>query len=114
VPLIKYELKKSSKMDFKAEDLCIDDLFDEFKTRLNRNLSNLIVKNKLRHLPIESSINHILFAILKNKELEFSSPVYAEIVSVLDQMQLTATQKSKRKKTLLALETAYNAKHQKR
>lgn len=112
--LIKYEIKDLKPMHLKAEDLFQPKTFISFNRILNGHLDQLLIKSEDKYLPIETSINHILFATLKNVEQEFGIPIYAKIVDLLEKMELSPSQKSKRKKTLQELETTYNTQHLKR
>jgi hypothetical protein len=112
--LIKYEIKDLKPTHLKVEDLCLPKTFISFNKKLNTHLDHLLIRSDDRYLPIDASINHILFATLKNVEQELSVPIYAKTVDLLEKMELSPSQKSKRKKSLLELDTTYNAQHQKR
>ena len=112
--LIKYEIKDLKPTHLKVEELCLPQTFVSLSKTLNTYLEQLLIKSEDQYLPIEASINHILFATLKNVEQELGIPIYTKTTSLLEKMELTPSQKSKRKKTLLELEAAYNTKHLKR
>ncbi|WP_349372798.1 hypothetical protein [Olleya sp.] len=112
--LIKYEIKDLKPTHLKVEDLCELKRFVSLNKTLNAHLEQLLIKCEELYLPIENSINHILFTALKNVEQEFGIPIYAKTVNLLEKMELSPSQKSKRKKTLLELETTYNTQQLKR
>lgn len=106
--LIKYELKFLRFKGKALNSLCNNETFLEFEANLKRHIRGLIVQKEFRYLPIESSVNHILYSVLKNLEQQSGISVYSQVSKVLDKMQLSASQKSKRKKSLMSLEKIYN------
>jgi hypothetical protein len=108
--LIKYELKFLNLKNTALISLCTKEVFSEFKTALNRHVNELVIQQEFDHLPVESSVNHILFTVLKNIEQQSKMSVYNQISKVLDKMNLSASQKSKRRKSLMKLENIYNEK----
>ncbi|NRR91388.1 hypothetical protein HSX10_07410 [Winogradskyella undariae] len=91
--LIKYEIKDLKPTHLKVEDLCLPKTFISFNKKLNTHLDHLLIRSDDRYLPIDASINHILFATLKNVEQELGVPIYAKTVDLLEKMELSPSQK---------------------
>lgn len=107
-PLIKYEIKQSKVNGLTLRDLITTDTFEVYKKALNQDIGNLIIKNEEYHTPIENSLNHILYSTLKTIEQQFGVCAFKQTEEVIDTMELSHSQRSKRRKALLQLENAYN------
>ena len=117
--LIKHELKfKNPRKTFgkqvTASCLCNGNFLKQPRTLLKGYMSQLIFKHELSFNALDTSMIHLLFASLKNAESLLETTTFNLVKEVIDNSDLTSSQKSKRKKSLLELETTYNAQLQKR
>ncbi|MFV0531754.1 MAG: hypothetical protein ACK5MD_10015 [Flavobacteriales bacterium] len=112
--LIKHELRfvvprKTFGNDVIAFDLSRECFIKVLKEILHSQKQSLILRQSISYKPKDTSMLHLLFTALKNIELDYPSNVFSVVSEVIDSAKLTPSQKSKRRKTLMELETAYNA-----
>lgn len=110
--IVKYEIKltKTKKTVVRSlYDLCKPITFNLFKTQLNNKVENLIIKQNSVFTPLNASLNHVLFTTLKNLEQQSGIAILPNSFDTINQMNISSSQKSKRKKALLELESTYNA-----
>lgn len=117
--LIKHELKfKNPQRTFgrqvTAFSLCNEGFLKQARSILEDNMSQLVFNRELNFAPLETSMTHLLFTSLKNAEARLETTVFNLVSEVIDCNNMTSSQKSKRRKSLLELETTYNAQLQKR
>lgn len=115
--IVKYEIKltKTKKTVVRnLYDLCKPITFNLFKTQLNNKVENLIIKQNSVFTPLQTSLNHVLFTTLKNLEQQSGIAILPSGIDTINQMDISSSQKSKRKKALLELESTYNAQNIKR
>lgn len=121
---IKHELKFSNpKKYFKRElyfkDLMVneDNTFQDLTINklislLNQFRKSLIEKTDYDFFPLKADVVHILYAVLKNKEQQnyktFETTIYKEIIDMINVMELSPSQKSKRRKSIQELEKSYD------
>lgn len=111
--LIKHELRfidprKVFGKDITAFHLCMESFANELKQMLHAQKQHLILHQDLSYTPKDTNMTHILFTALKTMELNYLANSFSVVSDIIDSSELTASQKSKRRKTLLDLETAYN------
>ncbi|WP_143883530.1 hypothetical protein [Chryseobacterium binzhouense] len=122
--IMKHELKFSNPkkyfgIDLYFEDLMINDYTEEdyiIVNRLSRLLcklrNSLVEKADYQFFPQKTDVSNILYAVLKNieqmKDVAFQIPIYKEILELINMMDLSPSQKSKRKKSIEELEDSYD------
>lgn len=112
--LIKHELKFEKVYQYFKYNLFYSDLYEtvfvdnECRKLLLENRKNLITRQELEFTPKKEDLNNILFTALKNLE---SGSKYGSITKLLyeiiDKTNLSASQKSKRRKSIEFLENVY-------
>ena len=75
---------------------------------------HLILRQDLSYMPKDTNMTHILFTALKTMELDYPANSFSIISKIIDSAGLTPSQKSKRRKALIELETTYNSDIKKR
>ncbi|MBF2707432.1 hypothetical protein [Flavobacterium soyangense] len=116
--VIKHEIKFLNPKKYFGEDILFFDLSNNFHFGKNimdclHNLlhdfkGKIIFKNEIIYKPIKDDLINILYATVKNLEKKNSIMVYEELMDLINTLGLTASQKSKRKKSIELLEEAYN------
>ena len=115
--LVKYEIKLTSNKKLKIKnisELCSSKVFNDFISSLTDKVNHIAMQQQLKILPQQSSLTHILFTALKNIEQQSGIAILPLTIRILEQLDLSASQKSKRKKALRDLDTAYSAQVSKR
>ena len=116
--IIKHEIKFLNPRKYFGEDVLFLDLSSNFYSERNiidclYNLlhdlkGKIIFKNEIIYKPIKDDLINILYATIKNMEKKNSIIVYEELMDLINTLGLTASQKSKRKKSIELLEEIYN------
>lgn len=114
--LIKHEIKivdpiKVFGKTVTAFDLARKEFENQVKTHFKNHRKQLVINKSLLYKPQGDALVHMLFTAVKQMEEQNSSNAYTVITNIIDTSQLSNSQKSKRRKSLLALETVYNAQH---
>ncbi len=111
--LLKYEVKMTEmkltngkKTD--AFHFCHNKVDERSKKILKQHSENIVFIDGLTHFPEETTMNHLLFTSLKNLEQQSGINAYSIASEVINQMDLSPSQRSKRRKSLENLETKYN------
>lgn len=117
--LIKHELKIKRPKEFLGKTVTAFDLSSglytgKLKVHLDFFREQLICRKRATYHLEKTSMLHILYIALKNGQHENQSTAFNLVNEVVENSDLTPSQKSKRKKSLLALETTYNAQQEKR
>lgn len=113
--LIKHELKFSKPNKYFDFSLMFfgfyhyESYIRDFKTALLNSRKNLIFEAELEFTPVKSSLISILYTALKNMESGVRNDNVVKLLeSIIDETNLSASQKSKRKKSIALLENQYN------
>jgi len=122
--VMKHELKfNNPKKYFKREIYFKDLMVNEYSTFQDLTITKLIrlldqIRNSLvektdyEFFPLKADVVHILYTALKNKEQKtdktYETSIYKEIIDMIDVMELSPSQKSKRKKSIRELEDTYD------
>ncbi|MGY0391190.1 hypothetical protein ACW5R3_01355 [Bizionia sp. KMM 8389] len=117
--LIKHELKIKSPKEFLGKSVTAFDLASglytgKLKVQLDFFKQLIMWKQDVIYQLEQTNMTHVLYTSLKNVESLLETTVFNLVKEVIDNSGLTSSQKSKRKKSLLELETTYNAQLQKR
>lgn len=111
--LVKHELKITSPKRVFGREIIFDnltnqDFIDECKKLFNNHFANLSLNDSINHfVPIKEDLTHILFATIKNCEGKIGCDLIKELINTIDQTNLSASQKSKRKKSITLLNSSY-------
>ncbi|MEC3876023.1 hypothetical protein [Chryseobacterium salviniae] len=122
--VIKHEIKFSNPKKYFGREFYFRDLMMDIEstfqdltiTKLDRLLkqfrNNLIEKTDFEFFPKKPDVVHILYTVLKNKEQQesraYETSVLKEVLSLIDVMELSPSQKSKRRKSIKELEETYD------
>lgn len=113
--LIKHELKFENTKKYFNYDVYFIDLYDtpSIIDYCNEKIfdlrKNLICKEELSFNPIKGDLSHILYTALKNVEQQNTKENMVKLLfDLVDQTNLSSSQKSKRRKSITLLEEAYN------
>jgi len=112
--LIKYEVKltnvaKHLKSSMFLKDLFSSDIDQTMQQSLQSHISMIV--NKETSLSFETNrvntFNEVLFVALKQLQNRFEYSIFQEVMSVINFADLTPSQKSKRRKSFIALEEKF-------
>ncbi len=113
--LIKHELKFEKAQQFFNFDFFFIDLYDtpfivdECKELLLNNRKSLVMKTDLKFKPVKSDLIHILYTALKNLESGISDDNTIKLLNeIIDGTDLSASQKSKRRKAIQLMDRNYD------
>ena len=112
--LIKFELKiipERKKIDpkFVLRYLFRPDMEQMMKKSLRTHISMITeVRTQINLNSDDNSLNQILFIALKNLQQQFDYPIYKLVLRIIDDLDLTPSQRSKRRKSFLELERRQN------
>ncbi|WP_374465645.1 hypothetical protein [Chryseobacterium sp.] len=122
--VIKHEIKFSNPKKYFGREFYFKDLMMDIEstfqdltiTKLDRLLkqfrNSLIEKTDFEFFPKKPDVVHILYTVLKNKEQQesrtYGTSVLKEVFDLIDAMELSPSQKSKRRKSIKELEETYD------
>ncbi len=112
--LIKHELKFTKTKNLFGRHIInngfldSDGFFGECKKQLNEYRQSLIFKDEVKYTPLNSDTTNILFTCLKSIEHKLDAPIPYLIDSIIESAELSASQRSKRRKSILQLDKMYN------
>ena len=122
--IVKHEIKFSNPKKYFGREFYFKDLMMDIEstfqdltiTKLDRLLkqlrNGLVEKTDFEFFPKKPDVVHILYTALKNKEQKtdktYETSIYKEILDMIDVMELSPSQKSKRKKSIKELENSYD------
>tara|TARA_R110002096_G_scaffold433220_1_gene651558 strand:- start:1698 stop:2585 length:888 start_codon:yes stop_codon:yes gene_type:complete len=111
--LIKFEVKvlnaqRSFQREILVIDLCRPEIFEPIITGLNFHISMITELRALIDFKTNTnSLNDILFNCLKHLQNQFGYPIYELVIGLINDLDLSPSQKSKRRKSFIALEEKF-------
>lgn len=116
--VIKHEIKFLNPKKYFGKEVAFFDLTldwypeitvrDSFYDLLPELKSKIVFRRETIYKPIKDDVIHILYATIKNIEQKNDSTLYNQIIDLINNSGLSASQKSKRKKSIALLEDSYN------
>jgi len=83
-------------------------MYDDYKEILHNYRQSLIFKEQVLFKPLGNDTTNIIFTCLKSLEHKFDNTIPNLINEVLESSDLSASQRSKRRKSILQLDKMYN------
>jgi len=114
VNLIKHELKITKTHNLWGKEVFSDgfiggdSFYEKCKQLLNEYRQAIIFKEEILYKPLSSDLTNIVFTCLKSLEHKSDTTIVNLINQVLEASDLNASQRSKRRKSILQLDKMYN------